>query len=411
MISSQSLFNEKQIIALAEAASDYANSIILKSSTMKNSSSIYVANNVRFLDDAIGDIREYVRQLTAAYHKLEPNRYLAHFDATLDICKKFSIGNCYEYACTALMYLYQGNYNVSAELFKLPNKDHVFLVLNRDKNSDPKNPLTWGFNCVVCDPFQREKSDRVYLSQEYFNKNLHHHIPDLQYFNMNLLHGDFYESDLEVDSYERPPAITLDYIKNTRSSQLLIEIFEKQIEKNIDLIKNYVTEINDECKNFITSAIGLSNIQNASIENQLMLLSRYYSSYQAKLQIWANDQITAAKDIIHKNEISITSETEYNLYIKLRTLLLSNMLELKKQRYQILKLSEEILNNTQTCTPFFKKISIPTLLHQQLLIIMQEFENIVNPKPKPGYSYVKAYADFDLQYQDYSLAPKPKMSD
>lgn len=46
------------------------------------------------------------------------------------------------------------NPDVNAELCHIKGGDHVFLVIGRANDGDPKKPETWGDEAYICDPFR-----------------------------------------------------------------------------------------------------------------------------------------------------------------------------------------------------------------------------------------------------------------
>lgn len=75
---------------------------------------------------------------------------------------KFSQGECLEISCAGLIYfLHQKNLQAKVDVYEIKNMnpedlggDHAFLVIGRDKNSDPSDPSTWGESAVIVDPLR-----------------------------------------------------------------------------------------------------------------------------------------------------------------------------------------------------------------------------------------------------------------
>lgn len=88
------------------------------------------------------------------------------FENQIAASKKFSIGNCYEYALIALEYMVKNNPDVNSEVFYIQGGDHVFLVIGRKEGSNSRDPKTWGNEAFICDPW----SNSVYPAKEYLNK-------------------------------------------------------------------------------------------------------------------------------------------------------------------------------------------------------------------------------------------------
>jgi hypothetical protein len=69
--------------------------------------------------------------------------------STAQFFKDFSIGNCHEMSSLAFDFLRSKGKKV--DFYFIENGDHLFLVLNRQKNSNPRDFTTWGPHCLVLD--------------------------------------------------------------------------------------------------------------------------------------------------------------------------------------------------------------------------------------------------------------------
>src|SRR3990167_2136058 len=65
----------------------------------------------------------------------------------------FQIGNCYEQALIAFYFLATQKAVLNVELIHMPFADHIFVLIGRAENSDIADPMTWGDDVVVCDPW------------------------------------------------------------------------------------------------------------------------------------------------------------------------------------------------------------------------------------------------------------------
>lgn len=104
---------------------------------------------------AVGDIKAYTLQkdfysMTEVMHNHIEN------------VKKYSIGNCLEYAYMTMYELWKNNFCGSAEVYRIKGGDHAFVVLNRKTDSDPNDFTTWGTDAIVIDAW----SDKVYYASE-----------------------------------------------------------------------------------------------------------------------------------------------------------------------------------------------------------------------------------------------------
>lgn len=122
------------------------------------------------LDTAVlSQLRELLNQPRSDPFKLMSDD-LYHYEKTIIITSKYSLGNCHEMACQAMDYLLTVNADESirAEIFTIEGErgDHMFLVIGRDVKSDENDPSKWGDSVVICDPW----SDAVYPAYEYKTK-------------------------------------------------------------------------------------------------------------------------------------------------------------------------------------------------------------------------------------------------
>ncbi|HHF7344084.1 TPA: hypothetical protein ACPSKB_000485 [Legionella feeleii] len=101
---------------------------------------------------------------------------------------KHGVGNCDELSGIAYLLLlecpskYTGNQTIRIEKINITSPgDHCFVVIGRRKNSDLRDPSTWGPDAVICDPWgnvnfsvreqlNKNKSDRLAM----FNYITHH---------------------------------------------------------------------------------------------------------------------------------------------------------------------------------------------------------------------------------------------
>ena len=97
---------------------------------------------------------------------LEIDREISKFYRTIDDCKNLAVGNCHELALMALDYVAHHTPHVDAEVYCIAGGDHVFLVVGRNKGSDPGQPTMWGDDAYICDPW----SDMAYPASEYLAK-------------------------------------------------------------------------------------------------------------------------------------------------------------------------------------------------------------------------------------------------
>ena len=148
--------------ALALSAKKYSRSQILEGATQLQNNSYHIIK------------QKHLREATSAVRKMAQNEEFSSgidsaiilFANRISACKKFSLGNCFEYALLALEYVVENQSDVNAEVFEIKGGDHVFLVIGRTKWSNPQVPTSLGNEAYICDPW----SDSVYPAKDYMDK-------------------------------------------------------------------------------------------------------------------------------------------------------------------------------------------------------------------------------------------------
>ncbi len=157
----------KEVLEAAEYAKVHARSRICKGSNHHDGMAKQLSSDIDQRDALHQSIIE-MRDLIHDESKITPNPLeknytdLLWFETNIKFSTKYSLGNCYEYTLQALDYILQKNPDIDGEIFRILRGDHFFLVLNRDPNSDPNKPETWGA-AVICDPWL----NAVYEAKEY----------------------------------------------------------------------------------------------------------------------------------------------------------------------------------------------------------------------------------------------------
>jgi hypothetical protein len=139
-------------LALAERANSYTDRTILFSSTNP------LRNKIK--GPALSTLQHSIDLMRESYiFNSSPFQYAKDIGLR---SLKLNQGECLEMSCAGLVYfLYQKNLQAKVDVYEIKNKnpqepggDHAFLVIGRDKHSDPSNPSTWGENAVVADPLR-----------------------------------------------------------------------------------------------------------------------------------------------------------------------------------------------------------------------------------------------------------------
>lgn len=164
----------EEAIQVAEEAKEHSRGQIITGSTQLENNELaeayFKAHQVAIGEFDVGEGGSGIRAISdeEAQEKIISNPLvnplLAWYESRISISAKHLTGNCAELAFHALDYVLNHKGDMYAEVYEIKGGDHVFLVLNRDPGSDPKNPATWGPNAVICDPW----SNAVYRVNDEF---------------------------------------------------------------------------------------------------------------------------------------------------------------------------------------------------------------------------------------------------
>lgn len=148
--------------AIAHSANDFAQEMIIHSATHPKANPLDESRRAA--------IYQGVRQVRTLTEKssdtLLGNNRGNLFESLREEAKtimKYSLGNCWEYTVLALYYIACHHPDVMAESMSIRNGDHVLLVIGRQSGSDESDPLTWGQDAIIADPW----ANTVYPASEY----------------------------------------------------------------------------------------------------------------------------------------------------------------------------------------------------------------------------------------------------
>lgn len=237
----QRIITLEETLALAKTAKFYARSQIIKGSS-------WLINNAlpplyfRHLKSGIGhektatvgirDLIDDIINYDKKHDPLETDRFVAAYEVDIAVTSKYSIGNCIELAFQTLDYiLTYSAIEINAECFKIKGGDHSFVVLNRIRDSDPADPLTWGQNAVICDAW----ADDVYPASQYALK-LHNY-----YYADKKNHAE----KLNPSRHTLAPILHMnsEYMKINRSAEKLKINFEKTTHYIINVVRKYKNDL------------------------------------------------------------------------------------------------------------------------------------------------------------------------
>lgn len=220
----------EHLYSISKQASAYAQSHIVGSATRKSMEINGIDETVRILAKGIESTRQEAQEKDVSPFRLEKNIEFYKFYNDIQVIKKYSLGNCAEYAYLALDYFNQHNKktmeNIAAECFHLTGRDHMLVVVNRDQNSDPSNYQTWNHDVCICDAF----TDRVFPASELSEKlNVYEAETGIDDYKFKLIKKltSFYQAKCHTEE-------NLEDIKNTYVYKIFImqeflENFEKQV--------------------------------------------------------------------------------------------------------------------------------------------------------------------------------------
>lgn len=144
----------RKTLALSEQVVDEIRQLNIQSSTHPemdyNSAAFFKASSrVKRLRGTVGRLIRLTEYLPEDWQGLKSIFIKLEASAV----KAFNAGNCHELCYVALNRLRELDPSHNAELFLVQNGNHVFIVLDRNPESDANDYRTWGQKAVVVDPF------------------------------------------------------------------------------------------------------------------------------------------------------------------------------------------------------------------------------------------------------------------
>lgn len=215
---------------IAKAACNYSREFILKGITQLINNT-YDKSQRLSLYRSVKDLREFCSERPD--YSLDINKAYQDFRFTIETCKKLSLGNCHEMALMALDYVLRyAPSSINAEVYHIEGGDHVFLVIGRKANSNPRKPETWGEDAFICDPW----SDKVYPASEYLTQTKNYYI--------SRHDGDYSNHIENFDSRKHQlspvPLLNTEYLRKTNSRSHLdkvIVLFQTKMRSTIESLE------------------------------------------------------------------------------------------------------------------------------------------------------------------------------
>ncbi|STX27931.1 Uncharacterised protein [Legionella beliardensis] len=180
------------LIKIGEAASQFARSFISRGGTQMENNELDAEHLLQHFQ-GVEDVRNVAQMMANERLKhfnkmsnrdaLEEIAQLIWFDIVNEIPMKYTVGNCDELAHLALNYVLDKT-DLKAEVFRVyggshETNGHVFLVIGRKIPSDMSDPLTWGDDAVICDPW----ANKVYPAATYKENLKNYYFDKVAYKN------------------------------------------------------------------------------------------------------------------------------------------------------------------------------------------------------------------------------------
>lgn len=259
-----------EVWALADAAKNYARTHIVRSAaTIENNNLSTNYFNALYFNIYL-ELRPYIKA-AIAQDFLEDNISIKEYENIIHFSSKFSLGNGEELCLQAIDYILQFS-SISAEFFYITGsgsfhsfsetEHYPFVVINRNSNSLIGNPLTWGKNCVICDPLASE----IYYAADCFSKlkkcylgvDARNHVEN---FDVSK-HGLFVV-----------PTFATQYLQDNRRGVYLINTFVRKTTSLTNIIKSYNAKLNVLLER-LQNEYGAIGIKQAIVEKKITDVNR-----------------------------------------------------------------------------------------------------------------------------------------
>jgi hypothetical protein len=226
----------EEMKVFAQKACEYARTQIIEGSTQL-ANNYYDDDKKMALRKALSDVRE-----VAGYDEctLQIDSVLKRFEQSIAVCKKFSIGNCHELASMALYYMVLNHPEINSEVYEISGGDHVFLVIGRIEDSDPKSPETWGDNAYICDPWLNS----VYPAIEFKEKTINFYQLQGRYGEYENCTEPFNPSVHQLTPY--PNLNSTHILKHSaQSNKILLDVFLDLNQKFISILQQFAQDLDE----------------------------------------------------------------------------------------------------------------------------------------------------------------------
>nr|HAT8715192.1 hypothetical protein [Legionella jordanis] len=273
-------------IAALEAL-QYARKYILEGSTQLINNS-YPPSKRNELRNAVRKLRELCDCHPDYLSALDLE--IRDFYYGIAMSKELALGNCHELALMALDYLSHQTEDVEGETYKIEGGNHVILVIGRKADSVATDPLSWGEDAYICDPW----ANKVFPASLYLTE-LKNYYSEFDSESSSYLN---YTEDFDVQKHVLQPCSATEnsiYIRTHRTKseahlKKVTDMFEKksvQMAQAINLLHEKLQKLanrlaqkrGEEDEKTVAIRIILSVIAEAQQINTVLENREYLENY------------------------------------------------------------------------------------------------------------------------------------
>ena len=281
--------------AAAKAAFDYVKSLNLRSDTHPS-----------FKDYSPKEQLDIAHsQLKTRLDVEETRRSSGGIIATEQLIKEGidnKVGNCYTQAHLALDHIARNYPDDRAEVFHFPEEiDHVNAVVNRDPNSDPKHPSTWGENCFICDTWA--DSDVVPASEFAKGRDYTRNKYKVDALNDCLINKEA-KSTYDPKQHEMTAGISSEFIRQGSNEQ-----FNKEAKEALDTLSTGIGSSINELQSEKQSSIRDEQIR--TLKSKLDEIEAVRNTIKIDPPRYASDYADKRHDLVEQiNDVASFSDKD-----------------------------------------------------------------------------------------------------
>jgi hypothetical protein len=213
----------------------------------------YNSQEIQLLNRSIKILRDTIRNISS-----KPLALNQKLDAIEDEIKNTGCGNCGEYCY--LVYNYCLKNNIPAEVFRIENGGHAFVVIGRSVDSNPADHTTWGNQAVVCDAWLGNVFQAVEIPEKLFCHTYSNDLDErnkLVPFTTNDYRLNLVDNIFQLGIEKKPQSI----ISSTKQMYDNFQINPSKISNNIFDDKNEKDVGQEDFYNRATSSNNHNSVQ------------------------------------------------------------------------------------------------------------------------------------------------------